>query len=95
MSYPILPAGAFIGAFFTLIIAFWNWRARHVPILSLIVWLFARNVSYGANSLIWSDDAKNKAPIWCDICECHVLGAAGPIPNRTPPQLQNLRLELR
>jgi pheromone a factor receptor len=69
MRYSILPVAAFIAAFLVLVPAFWHWRARNVPTLSLIVWLFTLNVICGVNSLVWSDNVLDKAPVWCDICE--------------------------
>jgi len=81
MRYPILPAGAFLAAFLVLIPACWLWRTRNVPTLSLIVWLFILNVVYGANSLVWSDNVRDKAPVWCDICECLVSRAMGLVSN--------------
>ena len=69
MRYPILPAGAFTAAFLVLVPAFWHWRAGNVPTLSLIAWLFTLNLIYGANSLVWSDNIWDKAPVWCDVCE--------------------------
>lgn len=72
MRYPILPVGAFVAAFLVLVTAFWHWRARNVPTLSLIFWLFILNVIYGVNSLAWSSDVRDKAPLWCDICELFV-----------------------
>ena len=96
MRYPILPAGAFLAAFLVLIPACWLWRTRNVPTLSLIVWLFILNVVFGANSLVWSDNVRDKAPIWCDICECLVSKATGlMLKLRSRPQPPNLSLELR
>jgi hypothetical protein len=79
MRYPILPIGALTAAALVLLPAFWHWRARNIPTLSLIVWLFAVNVIYGANSLAWSDNVWDKAPVWCDICAFLVLGVT-PVP---------------
>ena len=75
MRYPIFPVGAFIGVFLVLIPALWHWRARNVPTVSLIMWLFTLNVVYGVNSLIWSDNIRDKAPMWCNICGCLVSKA--------------------
>ena len=75
MRYPILPVGAFLAAFLILIPVFWHWRARNIPTLSLIAWLFILNVAYGVNSLVWSNDVWDKAPLWCDICE-HLVSRA-------------------
>ena len=80
MRYPILPAGAFTAAFLVLIPALWHWRAGNVPTLSLIAWLFTLNVVYGANSLAWSDNVWDKAPVWCDICGCFISRATRLVP---------------
>ena len=85
MRYPALPAGAFIAAFLILIPASWLWRAGHIPTLSLIAWLFTLNIVYGANSLVWSDDAIDRVPIGCDICEYFVLKVMDSIPNPARP----------
>ena len=85
MRYPALPAGAFIAAFLILIPTSWLWRAGHVPTLSLIAWLFILNIIYGVNSLLWSDDAIERVPIWCDICERPVLKVTCSIPSPSCP----------
>ena len=95
MRYPILPAGAFFAAFLVLIPACWLWRTRNVPTLSLIVWLFTLNVVYGANSLVWSDNVRDKAPVWCDICECLFSRATGPVLKLRSLQPPNLSSVLR
>jgi len=81
MQYPALPAGAFIAAFLILIPAFQHppTRQSEIPRFSLIVWLFITNVIYGVNSLAWSDNVQNKAPVWCDICKRLTLKVMGPI----------------
>ena len=85
MRYPALPAGAFIAAFLILTPAHRLCRTGHIPTLSLIVWLFTLNIVYGANSLVWSDDAIDRVPIWCDICEYFVLKVMDSIPNPLAP----------
>ena len=95
MRYPIFPAGAFIAAFLVLVPAFWHWRARNVPTVSLIVWLFILNVVCGANSLAWSDDIRDKAPVWCNICEFFARKATRLTHPNFVPQPLNSSLELR
>jgi len=96
MRYPILPAGAFLAAFLVLIPACWHWRTRNVPTLSLIVWLFTLNVAYGANSLVWSNGVRDKAPVWCDICEFLVSRATSlMLKHHSPLQPPNSSLELQ
>lgn len=90
MRYPALPAGAFIAAFLVVIPASWLWRAGHIPTLSLIAWLFTLNIVYGTNSLLWSDNVQDRAPIWCDICERLVLKATVPTFNHGRPTAAKL-----
>ncbi|KAI0315013.1 GPCR fungal pheromone mating factor, partial [Amylostereum chailletii] len=62
-----LPIGAFIAAFVVLIPSSWHWRARSIPTLSMIAWLFLDNLILGINSIIWSGNVKPVVPLWCDI----------------------------
>lgn len=51
--------------------ASWHWRARNVATLSIILWLSLANISMLVNSILWSDNYSNIAPVWCDIGEPH------------------------
>lgn len=62
-----LPIGAFIAATLVLIPLPWHWRARNVPTLSIIAWLFISNVIYGTNAIIWAGNVNVVVPVWCDI----------------------------
>ena len=45
-------------------------NANDVATLAMIVWLFAVNVIYAVDSLIWSHTVARVAYVWCDICTC-------------------------
>jgi hypothetical protein len=62
-----LPIGAFVAAFLVLIPLPWHWRARNVPTLSIIAWLFVSNIILGVNTIIWADSIDITAVVWCDI----------------------------
>ncbi|TFY61868.1 hypothetical protein EVG20_g6898 [Dentipellis fragilis] len=62
-----LPVGAFLAAVAVLIPIPWHWRARNVPTLSIIAWLFVSNFIYGINTSIWAGNARILVPVWCDI----------------------------
>ncbi|KAG9217556.1 hypothetical protein CCMSSC00406_0008483 [Pleurotus cornucopiae] len=70
-----LPLGAFIAATIVLIPLPWHWRARNVPTLSIIGWLFLSNLTFGINSIIWADNVLDVATIWCDIVTKLQIGA--------------------
>jgi hypothetical protein len=64
-----LPIGAFVASFLVLVPLPWHWRARNVPTLSLIAWLFISNMTYAINAVIWADSIDIVAKVWCDIGE--------------------------
>jgi pheromone a factor receptor len=64
-----LPIGAFVSATLVLVPLPWHWRARNIPTLSIIAWLFIANIIYGVNSLIWANNVRIVVPVWCDIGE--------------------------
>ena len=43
-------------------------RARNIGLSFFILWVSALCIAYGANTVVWRDNALNSAPIWCEIC---------------------------
>ncbi|TFK65310.1 STE3-domain-containing protein [Pluteus cervinus] len=80
MKYPALPIFAFLSAVLVLIPLPWHWRARNVATLSIVVWLFAVDVIYGVNALVWADNFRVTIPVWCDITTKIVVGASYALP---------------
>lgn len=68
MHHPELPVFAFLSALLVLIPLPWHLRARNIATVSIVVWLFAVNMIYGINSILWADNVDIKARVWCDIC---------------------------
>lgn len=65
-----LPAASILAALLVLVPTPWHWRAGNVATLAMIVWLFAVNVIYAVDSLIWSHTVAKVALVWCDISMC-------------------------
>ncbi|KAF7982263.1 hypothetical protein HWV62_29503 [Athelia sp. TMB] len=80
MMHPELPVGAFTAAALCLVPLPWHWRARNVSTISLIAWLFASNIIYGVDAIIWRDNAIVLVPIWCDITTKLLVGATVALP---------------
>ncbi|KAJ7649292.1 Rcb2.42 [Mycena rosella] len=75
-----LPIGAFIAALLVLVPLPWHWRARNVPTLSIIAWLFLSNIMLGVNSIIWADNIRIVARVWCDVATKFQVGATMALP---------------
>ena len=70
MLHPEFPYVALLAAVLVLVPLPWHWRAGNVATLSIIAWLFATDVIYGADAIVWGDNAIIVIPVWCDISEC-------------------------
>ncbi|KAI0752090.1 GPCR fungal pheromone mating factor [Fomes fomentarius] len=70
-----LPVASILAAILVLIPTPWHWRAGNVATLAMIVWLFAVNVIYAVDSLIWSHTVARVAIVWCDITTKVLIGA--------------------
>ncbi|KAJ7085505.1 putative fungal pheromone GPCR, STE3-type [Mycena belliarum] len=75
-----LPIGAFAAALLVLVPLPWHWRARNVPTLSIIAWLFFSNIMLAVNAIIWADNINITAQVWCDIATKFQIGATMALP---------------
>ncbi|KAF8981163.1 GPCR fungal pheromone mating factor [Cyathus striatus] len=80
MLHPELPIFAFLAATLVLVPLLWHWRAGNVAIVSMIAWLFAVDVIYGVNAIVWADNVVDHAPVWCDISTKIVVGVSYALP---------------
>nr|AYF56467.1 pheromone receptor [Coriolopsis trogii] len=71
---------SFLAAVLVLVPLPGHWRARNIPTLSLIAWLFIINFAHGVNVIEWYDNVEIKLKIWCDIISKLVIGANMAIP---------------
>ena len=69
MRYPEFPVGAFLAAVLVLIPLPAHWRSCNVATVSIIVWLFAMDVIYGVNTIVWDGNIRKHLFVWCDISE--------------------------
>ncbi|KAJ6542945.1 GPCR fungal pheromone mating factor, partial [Mycena capillaripes] len=72
---------AFLASALVLVPLPWHCRARSIPTLSIISWLFVLNLSYGINAVIWAGNANIALPIWCDIVTKIKIGATFALPS--------------
>lgn len=70
-----LPLASFLAAVLVLPPLPWHWRARNVPTLSIIVWLFIVNLTHGVNAIVWYHNVEAQLVVWCDITTKLDIGA--------------------
>ncbi|KAF8239216.1 STE3-domain-containing protein [Tricholoma matsutake] len=75
-----MPLGALFAALLVLVPLPWHWRARNVPTLSMIAWLFVSNVIFAVNSIVWADSVDLVVPVWCDITTKIQIGSTLALP---------------
>nr|GAT61295.1 pheromone receptor Rcb2 B44 [Mycena chlorophos] len=75
-----LPFAAFLGAILVLVPLPWHWRARNVPTLSIIAWVFISNIIVGTDAILWADSIEVFAQVWCDISTKLRIGATMALP---------------
>lgn len=70
-TYPLVPIANFIAValvivpIFHLVARSWNTGVYYVYAL----WVSLLSLSIAVNTIVWSSDANDRAPIWCDISE--------------------------
>ncbi|EED83526.1 hypothetical fungal pheromone GPCR, STE3-type [Postia placenta Mad-698-R] len=65
--FPGLPIASFLAAVLVLIPLPWHWRARNIPTLSIIFWLFVVNMTHGVNAIVWYHNVEIRLVVWCEI----------------------------
>ncbi|GLB44318.1 putative pheromone [Lyophyllum shimeji] len=79
-TYPLFPIFAFIGFVVALIPLPWHLQAWNSGTCFYMIWASLACLNQFINSVVWANDAVNRAPIWCDISTRIMLGASVGLP---------------
>ncbi|EGN92611.1 hypothetical protein SERLA73DRAFT_65479 [Serpula lacrymans var. lacrymans S7.3] len=69
-----IPVVSFICAALVLVPLPCHLRARNIATVSIIAWLFVVNVIYAIDAIVWSNNSRIIAPVWCDITSTLITG---------------------
>jgi len=72
LLYPLFPIASFLGFVVVLIPLPWHLQAWNSGTCFYVFWTSLACLNQFINSVVWANDALNKAPMWCDICESEV-----------------------
>ncbi|TFK95865.1 putative fungal pheromoneG-protein-coupled receptor [Pterulicium gracile] len=78
--YPLYSVAAFLGFIAVLAPLPWHLQAWNVGTCAYMIWTALACLNCFTNSVVWSNDAINRAPIWCDISIRIFAGATLGIP---------------
>ena len=69
ITYPLFPIAAALGFVVVLIPLPWHLEAWNSGTCYYMIWVALACLNQFVNSVVWANDAINKAPVWCDICK--------------------------
>ncbi|KAL0952917.1 hypothetical protein HGRIS_007132 [Hohenbuehelia grisea] len=78
--HPEFPPIAIIAAVSLLLPLPWHWRAKNIATLSIIAWLFAVNIIYAVDAIVWGDNVRLVLTTWCDITTKLLIGSNFALP---------------
>ena len=67
--YPLFPIASFLGFVLVLIPLPWHLQAWNSGTCFFVLWTALACLNQFINSVMWANDALNRAPVWCDICK--------------------------
>ncbi|TDL19574.1 STE3-domain-containing protein [Rickenella mellea] len=79
-TYPLYPIISFICFILLLVPLPLHWQLRNAGTSMYIIWTATSGFIMFANSIIWHNNAIDKAPVWCDIAGRVILGNSIAIP---------------
>lgn len=69
-TYPLVPTANVIACVLVVIPLFHMVdRSWNTGVFGLAIWIALQSISKAVNSIIWSSDTEDRAPVWCDICK--------------------------
>ncbi|THH19066.1 hypothetical protein EUX98_g8847 [Antrodiella citrinella] len=80
LTYPLYPITTFLGFIASLIPLFWHLQAWNSGTCFFMMWSALSCLNQFVNAVIWSGNAVNSAPAWCEISTRITIGASVGIP---------------
>lgn len=68
VTYPLFPIAAAFSTVLVLIPLPWHLEAWNSGTCYYMIWTALACFNQFINSVVWANDAINRAPVWCDIC---------------------------
>lgn len=67
-TFPLYPTLSFLGFLLSVIPLPWHIQAWNSGTCAFMIWTGVTCLNGFINSLVWSGNLRNVAPVWCDIC---------------------------
>ncbi|KAA1466857.1 STE3-like pheromone receptor [Dentipellis sp. KUC8613] len=79
-TYPLYPTMAFLGFIVSLVPLPWHLQAWNSGTCLYIFWTSLSCLIQFVDSIVWNNNVRNLAPLWCDISTKFLIGAGVGIP---------------
>ncbi|RXW13263.1 hypothetical protein EST38_g12588 [Candolleomyces aberdarensis] len=79
-TYPLFPIFCLLGFIFSVIPLPWHLQAWNSGTVYFMMWSALACLNLFINSIVWADNVRNSAPIWCEISIRIMLAASVGIP---------------
>jgi len=79
-TYPLFPVFSLLGFILVLTPLPWHFQAWNAGTCLYMIWTAISCLNFFINSIVWSDNAFNPAPVWCDISSRIIIATAVAIP---------------
>ncbi|KAI0318549.1 pheromone A receptor-domain-containing protein [Amylostereum chailletii] len=81
-TYPLVPVVSLVSAFLVLLslLSLSMRQSWNTGVWMLGVWLFLAGIINGVDTIVWADNVRDVAPVWCDIATHINVAAAIGIP---------------
>ncbi|KAI0776712.1 pheromone A receptor-domain-containing protein [Trametes elegans] len=79
-TYPAFPVLAILGAVVALVPLPWHFQAWNAGTCLFMIWTSIACLNLAINSIVWSNNVLNTAPVWCDISSRIVVAAGVALP---------------
>ncbi|OSD03758.1 B mating type pheromone receptor [Trametes coccinea BRFM310] len=79
-TYPAFPVLAILGAVVALVPLPWHFQAWNAGTCLFMIWTSIACLNLAINAIVWSNNALNPAPVWCDISSRIIVATGVALP---------------
>lgn len=73
-TFPLVPIANFLACLLIILsLSKSMFQSWNIGVLSYAFWTAVPSFTIAVNTIVWSDNVKDVAPVWCDIGQCLLI----------------------